>query len=279
MLASVSYIEGEAIAIVAPDAVTSALTSLADTNSDSETSAVTDDNETPTATPTEALLDTAETEELTKTAGDVYESAFDTALPDAVVEGAQLAALAAEAGSEATSVQASDVDIYTLLVKQDGMSTEQILNELAGDSRVLWAEPNYTGTISDGDAATLASAAKAAASGTTANAGTTTSDDQVEGVTPATVEVTTDVADATAYQWGYNSSTNAGFGALHDNAFTVNLANWNKSSQVNSAGIVAVMDTGIDHDNPDLKDVMADMSAYMTNTAATPPATMVDPRT
>lgn len=263
MLASGSYIEGEAIAIVAPDAVTSALTSLADTNSDSETSAVTDDNETPTATPTEALLDTAETEELTKTAGDVYESAFDTALPDAVVEGAQLAALAAEAGSEATSVQASDVDIYTLLVKQDGMSTEQILNELAGDSRVLWAEPNYTGTISDGDAATLASAAKAAASGTTANAGTTTSDDQVEGVTPATVEVTTDVADATAYQWGYNSSTNAGFGALHDNAFTVNLANWNKSSQVNSAGIVAVMDTGIDHDNPDLKDVMADMSAYV----------------
>ncbi len=262
MLASGSYIEGEAIAIVAPDAQGSVTTSSVDANGDdSEAGSAIGNNVGAASAPTDKLLDAAETEELTETAGDIYESALDTALPDAVVEGAQLAAAADTTDSETAAVQASDVDIYTLLVKQDGMSTEQILNELACDSRVLWAEPNYTGTISDGDAATLASAAKAAAS--TTAAGATANDDQAEGVTPATGEVTTDVADATPYQWGYNSSANAGFGALHDNAFTVNLASWNKPSQVNSAGIVAVMDTGIDHDNPDLKDVMADMSAYV----------------
>ena len=266
MLNSGSYTDGEVVAIVAPAAEGTAVNAVSvDDNAQAEPL-------------TESLLDTADTEELSETSGDVYESAFDTALPDAALEGAQLMA-AAENDGETEAVQASDVDVYTLLVKQSGMSTEQILRELADDDRVLWAEPNYSGTISDGSASTQAtgSAAQALATkldtntatgdtGSTDNAEKTDKTDTVSGVTPsgtATVASADELADATDYQWGYNSNSSA-FGALHKSAFTVKLDNWNNAQMQNSQGIVAVVDTGIDHDNPDLSGVMADMSAYVS---------------
>ncbi len=264
MLSSGSYADGEVVAIVAPAAEGAAVASVAAADDNSQG-----------ATLTESLLDTAETKELSETTGDVYESAFDTALPDVALEGAQLMA-AAENDGDTEAVQASDVDVYTLLVKQDGMSTEQILRELADDDRVLWAEPNYSGAISDGSASTqtASSAAQALATkldsntgaGTTGNGAEADATDTVSGVTPsgkATVAATDELADATDYQWGYNSNSTA-FGALHKSAFTVKLENWNNAQIKNSQGIVAVVDTGIDHDNPDLSGVMADMSPYVS---------------
>ncbi len=280
MLNQGSYEDGEVVAIVAPAAQGGAVATVA---------AVGDDDANEAEPLTETLLDTADTEELAQTTGDTYEDAFDAALPTEALEGAQLLAAAESDDGETEAVQASDVDVYTLLVKQNGMSTEQILNELADDSRVLWAEPNYTWTVDDGDmtsvnanssAATKALAAldKISTSSTTTTgdetgegegntetgsndgADDTKATDTVEGVTvDGTTTVASTVKDATSFQWAFNGQA---FGTVHPSDFTVALENWNNSQMPNSAGIVAVMDSGIDHTNPDLADIMVNMTPF-----------------
>ncbi len=307
------------------------------------------------------LLDVADTEELALSTGDAYENAFDEALPEVVLEGAQIAA-AAEGGAEGgasdgaandngasandtngngasgkntlPAVQSSDVELYTLLVKQEGMTTEDILRELASDSRVVWAEPNYTGSLSeidsssvDSDGTGLNDGDSAAGSGafatknadgsndgtsdrgasngfndaaanndnnarnansSNANAGAnsasfannansnssgsealSSSNDTVEGVTtvPSTVASTGQLDDGASFQWGYvdNTGTEASaFGSLHKEGFDVNLDGWNDEAQTNSAGVIAIVDSGVDYTNPDLADVMFDMSPYVS---------------
>lgn len=141
MLASGDYTEGEAVAIVAPSVADSAAVALASADGDSE------------AASASSLLDEA-SEELSCTTGDVYEETFDEALPTAALEGARAQALSAAGDdAEGDAVQASDVEVYTLVVKREGMTCEEILRELARDPRVLWAEPNYVYTVPDDQAA------------------------------------------------------------------------------------------------------------------------------
>ncbi len=145
MLGSGSYNEGEVVAIVAPAAqAASAQVALAAADEGVDKGA----GEQPVS---DLLLDCADTEELAQTTGDAYESAFNEALPEAALQGAQVAAAAESGADQLPAVQSSDVELYTLLVKQEGMSTEQMLRELANDPRVVWAQPNYTGTVEDLD--------------------------------------------------------------------------------------------------------------------------------
>ncbi len=309
MLAAGDYQDGEAIAIVAPAAGSDPEASVAALSDGGDDIAVSD------APAEESLLDSA-SEELFQTTGEVYEETFDTSLPDEALDGAQeLAALSDDDSDEDVAVQAADVDVYTLLVQKEGMSTEQILRELADDPRVLAAEPNYVNKIADDDSDALASSASstdatassdiqatdtataeaktaAAASGandsasaagdnegsdtgndnsngTTGNGESGTAGDDAkstaEGVTPAANETVTgeDVGDGTPFQWAYNGTTGTA-GAIHQSAFTTKLANWNNAQMVNSAEVIAIVDTGIDAEHPDLKGVMYDMSAYMS---------------
>ncbi len=290
MLGSSEYVEGEVVAIVAPAAQASGAqaASVAGEGGGDQGAASQGSQD--------LLLDCADTEELALTTGDAYESAFDEALPDAAIQGTQIA-MAAEAGSaELPAVQSSDVELYTLLVKQEGMTTEQILRELANDSRVVWAEPNYTGSLSDGDSAAAAndankeavasSVASATASGngnsevaTAGESGTGGADgnadgntdgepagDKVEGVTPdeSTPVQESELADGTSLQWGYADSDTSAYGSLHKEDFDVNLGGWNDTFAINSAGVIAIVDTGVDYTNPDLADVMLDMNSYIS---------------
>ena len=279
MLAEGPYVEGEAIVIVAPAAEAAVASAQADGNCavSGEQSQVV------------SLLDSAETEELSQTTGDTYESAFSAALPDAALAGTQLAA-AAETG-ELAAVQASDVEVYTLLIRQDGMTTREILEALASDERVLWAEPNCTATLTDeDDEATAAQAASIVAEGSGAasaaaqagggtqtasgagSVGTTVSDsegnpfagDQAEGVTPVASSIAgeDDLADGSAYQWAYAAGEGSAYGSYAD-GYDVNLDGWNDASAANADGVIAIVDTGIDHENPDLSDVMFDMTPYL----------------
>ena len=290
MLGSSEYVEGEVVAIVAPAAQASGAQAASVAGEEGG------DQGASSQGAQDLLLDCADTEELALTTGDAYESAFDEALPDAALQGTQIA-MAAEAGStELPAVQSSDVELYTLLVKQEGMTTEQILRELANDPRVVWAEPNYTGSLSDGDSAAVAndankeavasSVASATASGNgspevaaadESGSGDANGDangntdgepagDKVEGVTPgeSTLAQKSELADGTSLQWGYDDSDTPAYGNLHAEDFDVNLDGWNDTSATNSAGVIAIVDTGVDYTNPDLADVMFDMSSYIS---------------
>ncbi len=291
MLAEGPYVEGEAIVIVAPAAeaaVASVQADGADAASGEQAQAA-------------SLLDLADTEELSQTTGDAYESAFSEALPDAALKGTQLTA-AAETG-ELAAVQASDVEVYTLLVKQEGMTTREILEALAGDERVLWAEPNCTQTLADDDASAQQAASAAAepvdASGQSSSAGDGVANDgngsdsagstqpadgsgdagstgsnaatnpfandAAKGVTPEKSSVASkdELTDGTAYQWAYASGDGSAYGSYAD-GFDVNLEGWNDASNTNAGGVIAVVDSGIDHENPDLSSVMFDMSPYVS---------------
>ncbi len=305
MLGSSEYVEGEVVAIVAPAARASGAQAASVAGEEGS------DQGAGSQGSQDLLLDCADTEELALTTGDAYESAFDEALPEAAIEGTQIA-MAAEAGSaELPAVQSSDVELYTLLVKQEGMTTEQILRELANDQRVVWAEPNYTGSLSDGDSAAAndankeavaSSVASATASGNgnseVATAGESGSGDangdangntdgdpagesgtggadgdndgnagseKIDGVTPgdSAVVASDKLTDGTSLQWGYADSDTSAYGSLHKEGFDVNLDSWN-TDKTNSAGVIAIVDTGVDYTNPDLADVMFDMSSYIS---------------
>ncbi len=258
MLSAGDYNEGEVVAIVAPAAEYAAAGVAADGEASGKAAA-------------DSLLDVAQTEELAQTDGDVYEGAFGEALPAAVVEGARIAA-AADGADEEVAVQAADVDVYTLLVKRDGMSTEQILRELAGDARVLWAEPNYTWSVDDADGSGGAVGSEVAASDAdlaaalSSDAGSGSDPaDKITPVTPSKSEVASsgEVADGTSFQWAYSEGEGAAYGDLHASGLTVNDPDWNDASKTNSAGVIAIVDTGIDYANPDLEDAMFDMSGYV----------------
>ncbi len=267
MLAAGDFNEGKVIAIVAP--------SVADSGAAMATS---DDGEGASGFAAGSLLDES-SEELSRTTGDVYEETFDEALPAQALEGAQAQALAASGGELAAEpAGAADVDVYTLVVSRDDMTTEEILRSLADDPRVLWAEPDRVVTV-PGDEAVAAldedvesalcavvegdgSAAGDAGDGlAVSDAGASSSD----SVTSVSVNETQVVAgnDVTDWQWAYSDAEGA-FGDKHADGLTVNLDGWNDAGEKNSSGVVAVMDTGIDVTNPDLDDVMYDMSPLVS---------------
>ncbi|MBX9032729.1 S8 family serine peptidase [Gordonibacter massiliensis (ex Traore et al. 2017)] len=131
-----------------------------------------------------------------------------------------------------------------VLVKQAGTTTEELLRLLAEDPRVASAEPNYTMQLADADDASGAAEVSAALA---------SANDLPNGVEA--------IPDLTSYQW---ASENSGETMVlqHDDSvtqpgFDINQTGWN-TREANAAGTVAVFDTGIDYNHPDLKSVMWD---------------------
>ncbi len=134
----------------------------------------------------------------------------------------------------------------TVLVKQENMTTEDLLRELTQDPRVVSAEPNYLIELPREEAAAITAARTSAAN-------------KDEDASP--------LADLSDYQWaGRNdgerlTTSNAGHPTqqgfdINDGAWTAAKgAGW-KGAAPNASGTVAVPDTGIDYTHPDLKNVM-----------------------
>lgn len=136
------------------------------------------------------------------------------------------------------------------LVTQAGMSTEQLLEALRDDPRVIVAEPNYTYSLVDPDEASsinVSSSIGGASSSAASSASSLTSGE---------------AADMTAFQWGYSADADvlklAGQTATYDMNVPLWEANRTDSSVANARGTVAVVDTGIDYEHPDLASVMRD---------------------
>ena len=200
------------------------------------------------------------------TGGDIYEKATGTSLPEAALKGAQ---------DNGETVTASDVEVKSYLVSAPGMTTEQILNRLALDERVLDASPNYTYESDEGelpvddgaDEATTEDEGDASGQGEEALLSLATGGDAavatqaVSSFVPSAATDVTASADATGLQWAYNKATKAfkgSFNALN----VVSDPTWNTGA-TNSSGIVAVFDTGVDYTHPDLAGSIADMGVYV----------------
>ncbi len=152
----------------------------------------------------------------------------------------------------------TDNSVSVALLKQGDTSTEELLRQLQDDPRVLFAEPNYVYTVSDPEreASEERIAALTSALGLDSQATPNTNG--------GTVPTSNNCADLSSYQWG---CSNTGTTRVDENApvltdFDINPPSWNTPGATNADGVVAIVDTGIDYNHPDLKGVMHDMTQY-----------------
>ncbi|MCH4184711.1 MAG: S8 family serine peptidase [Eggerthellaceae bacterium] len=78
----------------------------------------------------------------------------------------------------------------------------------------------------------------------------------------ASVADPSNIADLTSYQWAFNNDGSTWNNGLAYLGFDINSPNWNTDT-VNASGVVATVDSGIDVNHPDLKNVLVDnMQTY-----------------
>ena len=308
MLTEGDYAEGEALALVYGGAASSAALYLAAEG----ISPLPDGSEGDYAEDFEGGILDEYGEDIFRTEGAVYEEASGEEIPEAMVSGTALCA-----GISVDEASSEDVDIYVIYVADCGLTTEEILNELAEDPRVITAQPNYVFEAADEDSLVISGTdggendgedeqkdnAESRPEGSDTADGedseqsprlrntnetgaedpdtaggdssdeTDSSETLLRGTngTASYVEIapgtrTEDISekiDLTGYQYAYNNAALTVFKGTHSEEAKVNLENWNDSSNINSAGVIAICDTGIDYENPDLKDVMFDMTDYI----------------
>ncbi len=117
MLAAGDYEQGEVVATVAPDI-------------------------DPELVANSGALAGTEWTEILNIDGDTYEKALGETLPKSALEGAQ---------DDNETVSSCDVEVKSVLLTNESMTTKQILEELSHDSRVLNASPNYTYDADEGE--------------------------------------------------------------------------------------------------------------------------------
>ena len=139
----------------------------------------------------------------------------------------------------------SEDRISVLLIEDENRSTRELLSEVLRETGVLYAQPNYihepySTEPSEKDAEEDVS--EQGSDDTSLLVGTSPEDSSF---------------DLTKYQWEYagNSYTPV---TEYDPAdlYIVHSPNWNETGSQNAAGVVAVIDCGVDYEHPDLKDVM-----------------------
>ena len=139
----------------------------------------------------------------------------------------------------------SEDRISVLLIEDENRSTRELLSEVLRETGVLYAQPNYihepySTEPSEKDAEEDVS--EQGSDDTSLLVGTSPEDSSF---------------DLTKYQWEYagNSYTPV---TEYDPAdlYNVHSPNWNETGSQNAAGVVAVIDCGVDYEHPDLKNVM-----------------------
>ncbi len=234
-------------------------------------------------------------EELYETTGDQYELAFGLTLPEEVLHATDDAL-----DIDDDIVTASDVVLKIVLVQSDTMTTRELLEAMSKDSRVIGATPDYYFDAIDDYAQTDESQTTDPEQ---VPEDVATNDDQVDGETnveaqsndangTATVDADepallsadatatampasftpasapTDITatsgySATSLQWGFDLKTLCFKGLANNGSLGETTFN---SGTVNSAGVIAIFDTGVDYTHPDLKSAFFDMTPYLAKT-------------
>ena len=218
----------------------------------------------------------------------------DTSLSDAAagavhsaLEGADLLAgaqdvmdVSASAFKDATGqYQATDVQVKC--VTSSTLSTKELIAKLLEDPRVISAEPNVTGSTAalDGNDAAADSSSTAAVADNAA-ASDAAASSSAESVTPKAEDDAVNITgidsmpDLTSYQWYTGADSSAGAGTSNgtmlmpgsSNASSLAVPNWNTNANANGA-VVAVMDSGVNYDHPDIQPNMMDMTSYNQGSA------------
>ena len=139
----------------------------------------------------------------------------------------------------------SEDRISVLLIEDENRSTRELLSEVLRETGVLYAQPNYihepySTEPSEKDAEEDVS--EQGSDDTSLLVGTSPEDSSF---------------DLTKYQWEYAGDSYTPV-TEYDPAdlYNVHSPNWNETGSQNAAGVVAVIDCGVDYEHPDLKDVM-----------------------
>lgn len=150
-----------------------------------------------------------------------------------------------------TQSTANDEAVSVRLITNTGLSTEELLYQLKDDPRVLAVEPNYVAQCDDNEYAS-----------------SSITPQDTSSVLPAS-----DTNDLTRYQWG-NSNNPSGYSQKTNwvkdktvSNFDIGPNGWQDNrtapGSTNATGTVAIVDSGIDHNHPDLDDVVRnDMTAF-----------------
>ena len=122
-------------------------------------------------------------------------------------------------------------DISITVIRRDDMTTAQLLELLASDESILFAEPNYimSGKTEDGDVVSDPDADDTAKAGASS------------------------ARDMTSLQWS-NSADTSFHGAGSSENYSMNVPGWPDGSNMDHEIIVAVIDDAVDFTNPDLTD-------------------------
>ncbi len=204
---------------------------------------------------------------------------------------------AALSDAEDSSDGADEPSVQIVMVKKEGVSTRDLLQQLALDARVVSAEPNYVIQKTDFDSV------EGAVNSQDADGGNSNNGDSAEGNVSAASDDTAqdgesadgenaiapasdgsskqgsdstyrfepskpsriasdDMPDITGYQWGNTGGADNVLTGSKINGTNAQVPGWNQSAD-NAGGIVCTVDTGIDYSHADLKDNMVDLADYV----------------
>ncbi len=142
----------------------------------------------------------------------------------------------------------------------------EVLTGIAGLSGTTRSDAVANKAASESDTASAASSAGVDASAALATGEASTAvDESAEAFKPgdSTVASLEQIGDITSYQWANSgASCTTVMTGTRLAGFSANVPDWNTSS-TNAAGVVAIVDTGIDYTHPDLEGVMYDMTSHM----------------
>lgn len=166
------------------------------------------------------------------------------------------------AATEEAVTTASDADetVSIIIIRNDEMTTEEMLYALWDDPRILFVEPDYVSELaSDASADEAAVQTIAGLASTTSTESATVQSDSSNVVTASGPVI----ADATAYQWGLNNDGSTWYDGKSYIGFDINSPGWDDADTQNACGVVAVIDSGVDVDHPDLDGaLMTNMESY-----------------
>ena len=135
------------------------------------------------------------------------------------------------------------------LVRSDKYSTEELIGMYEDRPGVLFAEPNYIQKIDSEDPPAEAEEAEAETGAEAYREASANIPDEpgAEGESFTDSLVSGADPDLTPDQYAYGNGPGG-----------IDVPDWNDADRINAAGVVAVLDTGVDYDHPDLKNVMWD---------------------